>query len=103
MPNLSEDIRSELEREVALAQREAELTRREGALARAEAERAVVADEGLAAREQELAERERAVAQAAEAVEGQRRRLIEVREEYEERRRVPAPRARATGAAQRTG
>ncbi len=51
MPNLSEDIRSELEREVALAQREAELTRREGALARAEAERAVVADEGLAARE----------------------------------------------------
>ncbi len=34
------------------------------------------------------------MAQAAEAVEGQRRRLIEVREEYEERRRVLAERAR---------
>lgn len=86
MSTLSVSIKSELHREVALAQREAELERREAELA----EREVAID----AAEAGFIERERKLAQAVEAVEAQRERLVEIRDEYEHRRQQLTVRAR---------
>jgi chromosome segregation ATPase len=77
--DLADEIRSEPERDAALAHRLAEVGARELAVAAAEAA---------------LAERERDAAQALQSYLSQSNRVDEVREEYEKRRRVLAERAR---------
>jgi chromosome segregation ATPase len=83
---LSVSIQSELNREIAVAQREAELLEREAELAQREA---VIEHAEIG-----FIERERALAAAVGAVEAQRQRLVEVRDEYEERRQTLTERAR---------
>jgi chromosome segregation ATPase len=79
LTDLADDIRSGPEPGVELALRAAEVETRELA---------------VAAAERVLAEREREVEQAVESYLSQSRRVEEVREEYEKRRRVLAERAR---------
>lgn len=86
MSTLSVSIKSELHREVALAQREAELERREAAL--------VEREQAIAAAEAGFIERERKLAQGVAAVEAQRQRLVDIRDEYERRRQQLTDRAR---------